>query len=344
MLFVLILYVALCLYGVKFSYANGDDYLSVDNTMSIKGIFILLVFLSHFNSYVDFSNRFDNIYALFISLFGQAMVTMFLFYSGYGVMESIRKKGEVYVVHIPINRVLMTLLKFDCAIFLYFALGLALKEKYTFNQVILSLIGWESLGNSNWYIFIILFLYLLTYVVFNFLKRSNYEKAIVMVLIEIFVILCTAYFNIRPSYWYDTMLCYNLGMLYSLYKDKIEAKINCKNIVWFLTFFICVFLELLMFKYRSNIFVAILFNLVFCLTVILITMKIKFGNRVLVWLGKHLFEIYILQRIPMIVFKHFGLQNISIYLYFVCCFAVTLIMLNPFRCFSNKVCTFLQKK
>lgn len=40
---------------------------------------------------------------------GQLIVVMFLFYSGYGVMESVRSKGTAYIKSIPFKRVLSTL-------------------------------------------------------------------------------------------------------------------------------------------------------------------------------------------------------------------------------------------
>ena len=47
------------------------------------------------------------------------MVAPFLFWSGFGVMESIRRKGEAYVRALPVNRGLRTLIHFDCALLLF---------------------------------------------------------------------------------------------------------------------------------------------------------------------------------------------------------------------------------
>ena len=39
------------------------------------------------------------------------------------------------------------------------------------------------------------------------------------------------------------------------------------------------------------------------------------GNPVLQWLGKNVFPLYILQRLPMLVLAHFGLnQNIALFM------------------------------
>ena len=52
---------------------------------------------------------------------------MFLFYSGYGVMESIRKKGEAYVVAMPRHRVAGTLINFDVAVLIFLVVDLLMK-------------------------------------------------------------------------------------------------------------------------------------------------------------------------------------------------------------------------
>ena len=50
------LFAAVCLYGCK-AYMGREynrDYLSIDQTQMVKGFFIILVFLKHFNSYVTY--------------------------------------------------------------------------------------------------------------------------------------------------------------------------------------------------------------------------------------------------------------------------------------------------
>lgn len=41
---------------------------------------------------------------------------VFLFYSGYGIMESIKNKGEKYISTVPKKRILNVLVNFDIAV------------------------------------------------------------------------------------------------------------------------------------------------------------------------------------------------------------------------------------
>ena len=118
MIYIFVIYILLIIVSSRID--DNNDYLSPEKTTTIKGIFIVLVFFSHFNSYVMYSNTLDNVYVKIIGYVGQAMVAPFLFYSGYGVMEQITKKGNSYIKSIPIKRFLVTMIKFDLAVFLFY--------------------------------------------------------------------------------------------------------------------------------------------------------------------------------------------------------------------------------
>ena len=64
---------------------------------------------------------------------------------------------------------------------------------------------------------------------------------------------------------------------------------------------------LVLFYFRDTaIPVYQLLSVVFSLLVVLVTMKVRFGNKVICWFGQQVFTIYILQRLPMIVLERLG--------------------------------------
>ena len=315
--------------------------MSRDITDSVKGIFIILVFFSHFNSYADFTWKPDLIYNNIISLFSQTMVTMFLFYSGYGVMESIKNKKKHYVDLMPRKRLLTTIINFDIAVCIFLILAICFNEPLTVPQVLLSLIGWDSVGNSNWYIFVILLLYLITYIIF---KIVGVDKPIISVItitsVVCILILVCALWKIKPLYWYDTALCYCLGMFYSIVRERFDRILNRNVGIWLvaLCFSFCTFIALRLFT-NSSVFVLVQ-NIIFAAVVLIITMRVSPNNKLLRWCGNNLFGLYILQRIPMIVFSKIGLAEWNLYIYFVCCVAVTVVIVIPF----NKLTNIISKK
>lgn len=166
LLFVLIVF--LFFYKAKVGTFN-KSYLSVESCNTIKGVFIIVVFVRHIRQYihVEECGVADRVVGFIDGHIGQLLVVSFLLYSGYGVVLSMMKKPR-YVETMPKRRILTTLLNFDMAVMTFFAVGLLLGNHYTLSQVLLSLIGWESLGNSNWYIFCILLCYAGTYISFRF--------------------------------------------------------------------------------------------------------------------------------------------------------------------------------
>lgn len=100
----------LAAYGAKIKKEDYyRDYIDYDGIQPIKGIFILLVFMSHFVQYVELDGIWDLPYFQIRRYLGQLIVVPFLFYSGYGIAESIRKKGSGYINRMPVSRILKVL-------------------------------------------------------------------------------------------------------------------------------------------------------------------------------------------------------------------------------------------
>ena len=160
MLVVLIVFVLLILTSINVSKNDLSCSLSICQTQTIKGIFVITIFFSHFCSYVVFDKWFDIPLRDYCRWFGQLMVAPFLFYSGYGIFESVKLKGLDYVRFFPKKRILKTLLHFDLAVVLFLVLDVYIQKKVSVSNFMFALIGWESIGNSNWFVFAILCLYI----------------------------------------------------------------------------------------------------------------------------------------------------------------------------------------
>lgn len=281
-----------------------DDYLSMDTTNMTKGIFIILVFIKHATPYVISAGWtphgiFGEIFYFINSNVGQWIVAMFLFYSGYGIMESIKRKGRDYVHQIPRKRFLRVLVNFDIAVIAFILVGLLMRTPLTVKQCLLSFIGWESVGNSNWYIFVILVMYLATYVSFYKGEAGNYKASLWVMLIQTLVI-CVILSYFKTEYWYNTMFCYNAGLFFSAYKGKAEGFVRSYYwIILIVSVLTLLVIDRIPYSVKGLVYNG--FALVFCAVVVLSTMKFKIDSQVLLWCGKNLFPLYIYQRVPMII-------------------------------------------
>lgn len=304
---------------------NNQDYLDKKTTNTIKGIFLCFVFISHFISYkVQLQENWIDSYGVtFIKYVGQLMVTLFLFYSGYGVMESIKRKGDTYIKKFPIKRILTTLINFDIAVIIYMlATRYFVTHPFSMQKLLLALIGWDGFGNSNWYIFSILILYTITYISAIIFKKREPRVIAIFICTAVFTVIMS-YF--KETYWYNTVYCYVFGIIYSAYKENIEKVLAGYKWIIALISSLFVFAACFCFKRYSIIFYYI-YTIAFTAIIILFSQKVKIKNIVLEWVGKNLFPLYIFQRLPMILLVKYEYMKNNPYIFFAVALVITVII------------------
>lgn len=332
----------LALYQCRFKRTGFyDDYIDKKQCNAIKGIFIMCVFISHVIPYIlqkdnPSSHWYDLSFSFINGHLGQLIVSSFLFYSGYGVFESIKNKGDEYIKGFPRKRILNTLLNFDVAVITFALMCLLLNIKFTISRFLLSLIAWDSIYNSNWYIFIILICYLFTYIIISLFGKG---KKALWYLLGFYILYILIISFCKPTYWYSTILTYWSGCVFSYYKEQIDIFLK-KRYLFSLSLLIILMILLHVFPEKSCF--GIIYNcksIVFAVVIVMITMKVKISNTPLIWLGIHLFPIYIYQRIPMIFFQKVFLFSIIEYkyTYIAICAIITFIIAALYKKIEIKI-------
>ena len=299
--------------GMKFAKEGKfyKDYASIERSLPVKGLCVLLVILCHFVGYIP---KETTVWTMIHGALGQLVVAMFLFYSGYGLYLASRAKGKEYVRKLP-QKAFAILLHFDLAILLYLIFRVVTGRQTELSRFLLSLVGWDSIGNSNWYIFCIVILYIIAYISMRFIKNKYVQASIVTVLSCLFIVAMQALG--RPSYYYNTVLCFTCGVWWGVFNRPID-KIAMKNSVIYslllagasATFF-------LLWKNRFlSDWYYLLSGVLFCVLINLLAMKIQIGNNLLRFLGNHVFSIYILQRLVFSVLAESRWVKGHIYVFF----------------------------
>ena len=323
--FFLFLLLLLILKDAKLCISGNQEYLSKEQTNAIKGIFLLFVIFRHFKQYVEGFSDLDKRALFTDDYFDQLIVVMFLFYSGYGVFFSIKNKGKEYVQKIPIKRVLPILVQFMAIVLIYYCVGLMMGKTYSLKQLFFSLVGWQSVGNSNWDIFAILMLYLITYIsaIISKEKEGLFFSLLLVMTIILIIILC----KLKEEYWYNTLGAYFFGMLYARYAEQITKMFN-NLFVYVIGFAVCLCIYHITRTYSSMLICYQFMSVAFAFLVVMITMKVKIGNRYLLFWGENLFAAYMLQRIPMIVLQKYSVAaNPIVYFLYVLTFTGLLVIL-----------------
>lgn len=297
---------------------NFNRALSKEQTTCINGIFVLFVFLSHFGQYENMPwNR------LLLAI-GQLMVAPFLFYSGYGIMEQIQRRGIVYIDSMPRKRILKFYIHFCMALFLYLILSFLLGKDYSFIRIALSFTALSSIGNSNWYVFAILAMYSIVYISFKQFKKHSIASCVLFTIL--YIILMDVIKN--QVWWYNIILCFPAGMILSKYKNCV-----CSIIQKPVFFVLMIALALALYLFSFSILAYEIISIGFCFFIVDLCAYKEIKNDLFHFLGQYVFEIYILQRISMNLFDPY----LNDWIYLIVCILFTLILAYYFKMLEAKV-------
>ena len=253
------------------------------------------------------------------------MVAPFMFFSGYGIYEQIKKKGDKYVNTIPKGRMLKVWLMFLMTWVLFFVLSFFTHPEFDFKRYILSVFAIEHIGNSNWYVAVIIALYFSSFLSFKLIgnKRDALIVNIILCILLIFILQKNTQLG---GCWWDTIPSYAFGLFYSYHKEKIvKLYYKFKASRWIL--FVISLLLTVAFGVLNAIFNNLnyyfLMEISFCMIFACFLSLFVVKNKIVVTLGKYCFWIYALQRISMKIFYYVTPIRNILYVYFLVCVLVT---------------------
>lgn len=319
---------------------QDGEYVSHKRTTLINGFFIWMVFAGHLGQYnPDYLPCDEVLITYILNNLGQTVVATFFFFSGYGIMYSLRnKKG--YAQTLINKRFISLLLHMTLAVLIYLGIQSWYGKGFDYVTILLSFTGWLSLGNSNWFIFITLAGYIITAVSYLLWHKKG-ETAIAVSTAFLFSVLI--YFvQHRGGWWVNSCMCIPAGMLFFSKREKIEQLLaRIKIPVWILGAVLVLLGVVTYHLYLPAFFANWLRNIStvsFALGVCLFfsCIRLKRLPRFLCWSGgPALFTLYIFQRIPMIIGKNEGICSAYPQLFILLCFVATLVLgWLGLKCFS----------
>lgn len=197
--------------------------LDVDRTLSLRGILVLLIVVHHLSgvtSFLDLSPPFRMFISQF-SFFGGGTVSMFFFISGYGLMVSLRKKGEKYLDSFYKKRFLKLLPSFLSATVFFICIRCASEHLSVWNICYEITSGFPPLPNS-WYMYALFLLYIVFHAVFSIYGVKE-RKALIWMWIGSFIyIICISYLG-WGYWWYTSILAFNIGTEYAHNEQRIRV-------------------------------------------------------------------------------------------------------------------------
>ncbi len=292
-----LLFVVLLFIGCRFQ--KNEDYLSLSQTTSINGLFFLCVFFKHIQNFAVYYTGADRFASVIDNYLGQLIVVPFLFYSGYGISESIKNKPG-YVKNIPVKKILKTWFMFALYVLIWVAIKIPIGQFYALKDILIALTAWTSIGNLQWYVFAMLALWLGTWICFSLFKKgiSPYIAMLFYTLVYAVVMRC-----FKDTKWYDTVIAYDIGLFVSFFRQYLN-KIYDNTKLWaVLTAVSAGLFVYLTVGFTNSIILMAAKDGLLCALLILVSMRMKIGNPIIFFMGKYLLGMYLMHNIAMILLK-----------------------------------------
>ena len=354
MVFIVPALIVLTFIGIRFQKNNPEEntYLNKNTTNCIRGFFIILIVAASLLSFIPrgSGNMFDEplrilslggtIEGSTLSL-GGLLFTPFFFYSGYGIFETFKNNGREYARRIPLQQILRHYLSYFIAWVLFAITALAMKYNYSIKDYLLSSIGLSTIGNENWFVFIMIFMYLFSFIAIRIADKKT--AVIINIVLATFFLFLLIKFE-APAFCWNTTFAYLFGVIFSYLKERIEKRLFRNIINRFVMMigsailFISSLALIEMIPYGD--FRAFMFafpTLFFCMMIVGFTSIFQLRSRILNFIGANSFWIYIIYLLPFIWFRKVPAISGHTYLYF----ALTLVVAVLIAVVLNKVFNYL---
>lgn len=267
--------------------------LAFERTVSIRGILSILVLVHHFSGYSG-----SILFAPF-SHIGYLLVAAFFFISGYGLRFSIEHKKNYLSANSMLHRINKLLIPYWAAVIVCIVLYYMVGIRFSLKQIAISFIHSNDIISSAWYVFELLVLYLFFFISY---RAKKHRFLLLLVFTVTFTVVLV--FTKVNTVWYRSNFAFLLGVLFFEKSECIIGKIktiNFKKYIILITVEFVILISTLILKkliYGLNFdLLTMIINqigsLVFSVLMVTVMMKIKFGNKVLDYIGKISYEVYL---------------------------------------------------
>ena len=205
-----------------------EKHISIETSNKIKFCCAILIVLHHYFQFFFTSTGYSAEHTflfLIIQQLGYTGVAVFFFLSGYGLMES-EKRRHLTLKEFISRRFFKIYFPYLLVTSLWLPVLYSVvksNENPGITNIIYNLL-WNGEDNVLWFIKILLLLYIMFYVYTSIHRKDNhYAKA---ALIAMTIMCCIIAYYTIGYYSYISVPIFTLGIIYSIYQDKEFTKNN----------------------------------------------------------------------------------------------------------------------
>jgi peptidoglycan/LPS O-acetylase OafA/YrhL len=293
---------------MNFNEERQTHSIAKEVSVCLKGIFALMVLLHHFQQRTAIIAH--PLLGKCFELLGFLSVSVFLFFSGFGLVFSYEKKGELYLENFARSRILSLYCINVFLILLSLIKNVVIGVKVTLADVLSSMLFSGTIITYGWYIQTILLFYLLFFAFFRASKKDT--TGLALTVLSVITYIAVSHFMDAAPATYISALSFVLGLILAKCSHGIQVLFKHKTIVFLLSFSIfstLIVLSLLTDNRNVRYLYRIIASPFFTITV-LTTTEIICGfkkqiivNRITKMLGSISLEIYVAQGFLFDIFR-----------------------------------------
>ena len=251
---------------------------------------------------------------------GVLFVGIFFFFSGYGLFTSLKSKDN-YLKGFLKKRLVTILVPFYTCILIFVTFAFVKGQKFTWVSLLKNISGWILINSHMWYIVEIAVLYLMFFVIYRLIKN----RAVATCVMSLCVIGMTVgslllghgNYWFQGEWWFNASLTFVLGILVSQNAEKLRKFARRFYPILLSIFVVLTVVFARLSKYAlekwsywtesatshgyKDKFLTLSFQLswilIFVVMLLLIMMKVKFGNPILKFLGSISLELYLIHNL-----------------------------------------------
>ena len=317
----------------------NEDAFSLRQMKAMQGFFAICIMLHHIGqktcaSWISKEQFVAHGLDFFVPL-GYYFVGFFLFCSGYGLMVSLQNKPD-YLNGFGRRRILPIVYSYYSTGLIFLIARFLMQEPLDGLKVFYYVSGLKLSNPNAWFVVALPFFYLFFYLAFRISKKKNAPVHSDGAALSILVLLMFSYqllgtlidhndFLMRGEWWYNSVHCFPLGVLFAMYREEITAHIKRHYVLYFLLFFVGMFFTYGLsvdaqnrFSYYGEYWHApdkvlrrwitllsqMLASGTFVCFVLLAGMKIRIGNRFLAFMGGITLEFYLIHGLFLELFAY----------------------------------------
>lgn len=335
--------------GLKLT-RNGvsDEYMSLEQSKIIQAIFCVFVMFHHLAIWTIDNDHICSGLMHFFHDKGFIFTSFFFFFSGYGLLISLHERQN-YLDGFLLRRLSRTLIPFWITNTIGIVLRLIVNPKcYDVKHLLMDLFGFTLVNPNAWFFVEISIIYIAFFMIFYNIENEDVAIFVMCLFIICMIVIsmflsCIIPYNVHylfvGMWWHDSTVLFIFGILYARFKKQVTTFLQKYYLQLLFTSIACsIFFWLTlncMLPVRIDTsdvgthFMMALLTCIFTVTmVLLINMKITFGNRILVYLSKIVPELLLIHGYFISIVSNSRMEDYMRYGLVIIASIVTSVILN----------------